>query len=572
MSDFIIKNGVLQQYIGRFAYAVIPKGVTRIAKCAFLNCRHLQYVAIPDGVSEIEGHAFEGCENLQGIVGGKDVKLISKTAFPKDMYIRKFVLIPDSGDEERNRLFLQAIGTKNLALPFLLGTLEINAGLAEMLKSRLITKKFRDALIPIWIENKEEAAIAKLLSLVNRMSLEEIDGYIEASEQTAEIRAMLMEYKNRLYPPAVIEKKEEIQTEKDFGLREKTLADYRKEFKIAKDGDCYKITGYKGENESIGIPAAIKGIPVRIGDQAFEQCESLRYVRIGEGVEYIGEFAFRGCKNLQSIEIPKSVICIGKGAFQECGDVKSISVEEGNPIYRSENDCLIESDKKILLAGCMNSVIPSSITEIGAFAFVRCKGLQSAAVPEGVLRIGQAAFSCCENLQNITLPKGITEIGDDIFYHCESLQSIEIPDGVTSIGHHAFAHCKSLRSVTLPSSILQIGRSVFAGCYSLRNVVLPKRIARIGEWAFSYCQSLQKVEVPDGVKCIGEWAFLNCRSLETVILPNSVSGIGGAAFEGCKNLTLCCAEGSYAKRYAENKGIAFQITEDGFFQSSEDHL
>lgn len=566
MSDFIIKNGVLQQYIGRFSYAVIPKDVTRIAKYAFLNCHHLQYVAVSDGVSEIGGHAFEGCENLQGIVGGKGVKLISKTAFPKNMNVRKFVLIPDSADEERNLLFLQAIGTKNLALPFLLGTLETNAALAEMLKSRLITKKFRDALVPIWIEKKEAEAIAKLLSLVNRMSLEEIDGYIEEAEHAAEIRAMLMEYKNRLYPPAVIEKKEEIQTEKDFGLREKTLADYRKEFKIAKDGNFYKITGYKGENESIEIPEAIKGVSVRIGDHAFEQCESLRYVRIGEGVEYIGEFAFRGCKNLQSIEIPKSVVCIGECAFRECEDVKSISVEMGNPIYRSEDDCLIETDKKILLAGCMNSVIPSSITEIGAFAFVRCKGLQSVLVPDGVLRIGQAAFSCCENLQNITLPKGITALGDDIFYHCESLQSIEIPEGVTEIGKGTFFRCKSLRSVTLPSSMLQIGRSVFSGCSSLKNMVLPKRLARIGEWAFSHCQSLRNVTMSEGVTYIGEYAFLNCRSLETVTLPKSANRIGGAAFDGCKNLTLCCAEGSYAQSYAENKRIAYQIKEDGFFK------
>jgi len=562
MSDFIVKNGVLQKYVGSFFYAVIPEGVTEIAKYAFSDCRHLQYVAISDGVSEIGGHAFEGCENLQGITGGKGVKHISKTAFPPNMNIRNFVLIPDSQDEERNLLFLQAIGTKNLALPFLLGTLETNASLAEMLKSRLVAKRFRDELLPKWIETNEVTAVAKLLSLVKRMTLEEIDGYIEASEHTAELRAMLMEYKSRLYPPTVLEKKEELQTEKDFGLREKTLADYRKEFKIARDGDFYRITGCKVERETVEIPSAIKGVPVRIGDHAFERCETLRYVRIGEGTEYIGAFAFFGCKNLQSIEIPKSVLCIGEGAFRECGDVKSIFVEKGNPVYRSEGDCLIETDKKILLAGCMNSVIPSSITEIGAFAFVRCKGLQSVSVPEGVRRIGQAAFSCCENLQSVTLPNGIVLIGDDVFYHCEGLQSIEIPEGVTEIGKSAFFRCKSLRSVTLPNSILQIGRSVFSECHGLRDILIPKRVVRIGEWAFSHCQGLRRVTVEEGVTCIGEFAFRNCRCLETVMLPNSVNRIGGAAFDGCENLTICCAEGSYAKRYAENKRIAYQITEN----------
>jgi hypothetical protein len=140
----------------------------------------------------------------------------------------------------------------------------------------------------------------KILSLVKKQDPEEIDRYIALTENNSEIRAMLLEYKNRLYPPETLEKMEEIQTEKDFGLREMTLADYKKIFSIKKQDGVYVITNYKGESDTVRIPAAISGIPVQI---AMSGCKTVKDVCLEEGFSQIGNKAFSAyfCKQLAEI-------------------------------------------------------------------------------------------------------------------------------------------------------------------------------------------------------------------------------------------------------------------------------
>ena len=65
MSDFVILNGVLKEYIGNDEHVVIPKGTKEIGKNAFSNCVHLQSITITKGVMRIGHSAFRGCTNLK---------------------------------------------------------------------------------------------------------------------------------------------------------------------------------------------------------------------------------------------------------------------------------------------------------------------------------------------------------------------------------------------------------------------------------------------------------------------------------------------------------------------------
>lgn len=55
-----------------------------------------------------------------------------------------------------------------------------------------------------------------------------------------------------------------------------------------------------------------------IGYAAFEECESIKSVMIGDQVTSIGEFAFADCSNLKSVTIGAGVESIGNCAFQNC--------------------------------------------------------------------------------------------------------------------------------------------------------------------------------------------------------------------------------------------------------------
>ena len=120
-----------------------------------------------------------------------------------------------------------------------------------------------------------------------------------------------------------------------------------------------------------------------------------------EGIPYsvtsIGDFALWGCSGLTSVEIPNSVTSIGGGAFSNCSGLESITVESGNTVYDSRDNCnaLIETATKKLLRGCNNTIIPNSVSSIGYEAFQWCRGLTSVVIPNSVTYIDSYAFYNC---------------------------------------------------------------------------------------------------------------------------------------------------------------------------------
>ena len=188
----------------------------------------------------------------------------------------------------------------------------------------------------------------------------------------------------------------------------------------------------------------IGGSVTSIGESAFANCDSLKSITIPDSVTSIDEYAFSRCNSLASIVIPESVTNIGNGVFYGCSSLASIVVEEGNTVYHSDGNCIIETDSKTLVVGCKNSVIPSD--------------------------------------------GSVTSIGEDAFFHCYSLTSIVIPDSITSIGNFAFGYCSSLTSINIPDSVTSIGDSAFYGCSLLENIIFQgsmeqwKAIDKGTEW------------------------------------------------------------------------------------------
>lgn len=92
-------------------------------------------------------------------------------------------------------------------------------------------------------------------------------------------------------------------------------------------------------------------------------------------------------------------------------------------------------------------------------------------VPDGIQIIGEEAFSGAD-MESVVLPTSLVEIGDYAFERCARLKSIVIPEGVWSLGFGAFDGCDSLRVVTLPASFQSIGDIgfAFADCRALERV------------------------------------------------------------------------------------------------------
>ena len=154
----------------------------------------------------------------------------------------------------------------------------------------------------------------------------------------------------------------------------------------------------------------------------------------------------------------------------------------------SDGSALYNKDKSDLVFVChtvRKMSIPSSVTEIGNYAFYGCTNLTSIELPSGVTWLGYAAFGNCTNLSSITLPSGVKNIGSYTFQNCKSLASVTLPSGVERIKYSAFNGCESLRSITLPSNVKEIGSNAFSGCKGLTSIyAFMEKPCKIQETAF----------------------------------------------------------------------------------------
>ena len=268
------------------------------------------------------------------------------------------------------------------------------------------------------------------------------------------------------------------------------------------------------------LQKVIIGDEVEILPPSFVSGTKTIKVRIPDSVTSIGEGAFSGCSMLKNVTIPSSVTSIGERAFTSCESMESIAVAQDNPHYDSRNDCnaIIETSTDILIIGCKNTVIPSTVTTIGNYA-----------------------FNGCSKVTSVTIPSSVTSIGESAFDSCKGLETITIPSSVTSIGYGVFGFCTGLSSATINNSV--IGRGEFHGCTGLTNVAISDSVTEISSSAFANCSRLKSVSISNSVTLIDEYSFYGCSDLTTLTIGKSVATIGNFAFEGCVSLNdiVCLA-------------------------------
>ncbi len=280
-------------------------------------------------------------------------------------------------------------------------------------------------------------------------------------------------------------------------------------------------------------------------------------------------------KAVLSLVIPDSVTSIGSSAFIGCSGLTSITVADGNTKYHSKDNCLIETESKILILGCKNSTIPTdgSVTSIGNYAFYGCTGLTSIVIPDSVTSIGAYAFSGCSGLTSVTIGNSVTSIGSYAFYYCTGLTSVTIGNSVTSIGDYAFYNCSGLTSIVIPGSVTSIGSWAFDDCYKLVEVynLSSLKITKgssgygyVGYYALDiytdinapsklstdengyvihtdgeerilvgYTVQNTALTLPSGITGINQYAFCDNDRITSVVIPDSVTSIGKYAFKGC---------------------------------------
>ncbi len=151
-------------------------------------------------------------------------------------------------------------------------------------------------------------------------------------------------------------------------------------FEYTESENGITLTAYRGDNESLIIPAEIDGKKVVSLSGTFYANADIKNVRISEGIEVIDYMTFWHCTGLEKVSIPDSVNQIGNAAFEGCISLKKIELGSG-------------------------------VKEILPYAFKSCYRLKTVKLNSGLAFIGEKAFMDCESLKKITIPATVKVVG-----------------------------------------------------------------------------------------------------------------------------------------------------------------
>lgn len=335
---------------------------------------------------------------------------------------------------------------------------------------------------------------------------------------------------------------------------------------------------------SVTIPNSVR----TIGDRAFCGCINLTgTLTIPNSVTSIDSWAFYNCKGLSSVSIGNSVTTIGKNTFGYCSGLTSMVVSSGNTVYDSREGCnaIIETASNKLLYGCMNTVIPNTVTAIENRAFTNNSNLTSITIPNSVITVGDSAFYACSNMTNATIGNSVTTIGANVFRSCTSLASVTIGSAVTTIGDNTFNGCSALATVTClattPPTIQEYtfspypdmlyvpmesvdayNRALYWRSFGNISGIVPGYNTFVvdGIYYSSITGNTAMVIANENVEAyytgnvvipstvtyqgmtfdvvaIDDNAFDGCYDLASVVIGENVTAIGEQAFQGCVGLT-----------------------------------
>ena len=342
--------------------------------------------------------------------------------------------------------------------------------------------------------------------------------------------------------------------------------------------------GKKGvfENENTITKVVFGSNCTFVGDDAFENCESLSEINEDNVIEAIGTNAFAGtcissanfdalttlesgafkeCENLESIIMP-NVSSIPDDAFNGCVNLKDIDLNNCTSIGNNAFEGC-ENIEQITLSKCEN---------IGDYAFINCVNLNRVYINmEKVIKLGEYPFHIYndsdgngdinENLLFFIPPKQFENYqkskywgsyvnnmapmvqDNQIIYKTKNNQKIEIPDsGIDSDSdgvityEHSYESIYGLITFNDGSELKSLNDKMFSKNTILTYINLPSKCERIGECEFDGCDNLSDIKLPDNLKYIDEYAFRDCESLKSFEIPETIEILGDGIFKGCKNI------------------------------------
>ena len=208
------------------------------------------------------------------------------------------------------------------------------------------------------------------------------------------------------------------------------------------------------------LPDMIEGRKVtRIGDYAFATSK-IESLVVSDGLEYIGMGAFNECESLRRVKLPATVKALGSGAFANCTSLMSARL----PIKLYG-----KIDRNDIFYNCPENLRFSYVAKSGEKSYLLRDVADGHATLEGIDPDPTGNLSIISKIAGFK----ITAVDDYAFQECEEITAVKFSSSVESIGEAAFRDCTSLTSAAIPKSVTSIGENAFDNC-PLNTVIVQK--------------------------------------------------------------------------------------------------
>ena len=285
---------------------------------------------------------------------------------------------------------------------------------------------------------------------------------------------------------------------------------------------------------------------VTIEESAFFTCYSFDGdFMLGNSLTTIGDGAFNSCDGLHGVlNIPSSLESIGTMAFRYC-NFSGMTVDPANPVFDSRDNCnaIIVTETNELIIGCVNTVIPNTVTAIGDDAFCGL-ALTSIDIPNSVTTIGAGAYAFCFSATgDLTIPNSVEYIGVGAFTQCTGLDgTLTIGESVKFIGDYAFRQCGGFtKAVSLATVPPELGNEPGWNC-----VVFEQFGTQVLTVPYECAAAYQNSNWYDPLGLNGFYEFIEAEptavseteTIVSAVYPNPTKGVVKIEAEYIKNVSV----------------------------------
>ena len=313
-----------------------------------------------------------------------------------------------------------------------------------------------------------------------------------------------------------------------------------------------------------------------IEDYTFSNCYSLTNLFLPNILVSIGKYAFSSTSFPVLKPFPHSLKFIGEGAFFNCTTLLSLNFSNTqikvfpNNVFRKctkivqiwyPPNLIIIRNHTFYGSGIIESDLPTTLREIGAYSFSNCIRLNSLNISHTQIKIiPESAFDQSTYLNSVLLPETVCEIQTNAF-RSTLLETIYIPQSVSFIGKSAFAECTKLQTINLSAiNIAILPTSLFENCASLTHIDFPSKLRMIdnyclagtnistfvspltletiGNKVFERSLNLKSVDISSpNLISLPPYTFYKCTHLKICKLPKSIQELDEGCFALCQSLT-----------------------------------